>query len=228
MKPNFFLIVLGLLLVLFSYSSAQVPQMLNYQGKLTTPAGAPVNDTLQIVFSIYADEGGATLLWTETQTAVIVEKGVFNVLLGSVNLIPDSVFDGNVRYLGVAIGGDPEMTPLKPMVSVAYAYRAGTADGGGGGWVDDGAVVRLETSYDSVGIGTNSPTAKLEVQGDVFVSGKATIGPGHTNGGVGGFVAGVENYTSGSQPVVGGGNFNSAAGSQATVGGRLSQRSYQG
>jgi len=118
----------GLMLVLFSYSSAQVPQMINYQGKLTDPSGAPVNDTVQMVFSIYVDEGGATLLWTETQTAVITEKGVFNVLLGSANPIPDSVFDGSVRYLGVKVGDDPEITPRKQIVSVPYAYKSLRAD----------------------------------------------------------------------------------------------------
>jgi hypothetical protein len=141
--------------------------MINYQGKLTTAAGAPVNDTLQMVFSIYSDTGGTNLLWTETQPAVVVEKGVSNVLLGSVDSIPYSVFDGSTRYLGVKVGDDPEIIPRKPMVSVAYAYRASTADGGGNsGWVDDGAVVRLADSTDNVGIGTTNPWSKLDVVTD--------------------------------------------------------------
>jgi hypothetical protein len=130
MKTRLFLMVMGLMLVMFYYSSAQVPQMINYQGKLTSPSGAPVNDTVPMVFSIYSDEGGTNLLWTETQTTVIVDKGVFNVLLGSVNPIPDSVFNGSVRYLGVKVESDPEITPRKPMVSVPYAYRASSVGGG--------------------------------------------------------------------------------------------------
>jgi hypothetical protein len=102
--------------------------MINYQGKLTTPSGAPVNDTLQMVFSIYSDEGGTNLLWTETQPTVEVLKGVFNVLLGNVTPIPYSVFDGSARYLGVKVGGDPEITPRKKMVSVSYAYKSFEAD----------------------------------------------------------------------------------------------------
>ncbi len=39
------------------------------------------------------------------------------------------------------------------------------------GWVDDGAVVRLTTSTDSVGIGTVSPTDKLDVIGNVGITG---------------------------------------------------------
>jgi hypothetical protein len=168
MKPLFQIFVIGALLVLLAtLSSAQVPQMINYQGKLTTPAGAPVNDTLHMVFTIYADTGGTNLLWAESQSAVIVEKGVFNVLLGSVDSIPYSVFDGSIRYLGVKVEHDPEITPRKPIVSVAYAYRANVVDGGpSSGWVDDGTVVRLEDSTDIVGIGTANPDprAKLHIK----------------------------------------------------------------
>ena len=114
------------MLVLCAYSFSQVPQMINYQGKLTKSTGAPLDTTIAMVFSIYADSGGTTLNWTETQGAVKVEKGVFNVLLGSVNPISSSVFNGSVRYLGVKVGTDSEITPRKPMVSVPYAYRAGS------------------------------------------------------------------------------------------------------
>jgi microcystin-dependent protein len=131
MKSKYFLIVAGLMLVLFSYSSAQVPQMINYQGKLTKSTGAPLDTTIQMVFSIYADPITQTPLWTETQIAVSVEKGIFNVLLGSVTPIPYSTFDGSVRYLGVRVGGDPEIAPRKPIVSVAYAFKSVEADTAG-------------------------------------------------------------------------------------------------
>jgi hypothetical protein len=69
--------------------------------------------------------------------------------------IPDSVFDGSIRYLGVKVGGDAEITPRKAMVSVPYAYRSGTGGGVSSGWVDDGTRVRLEDSTDYVSIGTS-------------------------------------------------------------------------
>jgi hypothetical protein len=174
---SFVLLVVGtVVFFLCSNSSADVPGMIDYQGKLTTSEGALVNDTVQMTFSIYPDTLGSPADWTETQDSVIVKEGIFNVLLGSVDSIPSSVFDGNIKYLGVQVESDPEMRPLKPMVSVAYAYRAGTTDGGGGGWVDDGGVVRLETISDSVGIGTTAPTEKLDVVGNIHASGSIVSG----------------------------------------------------
>jgi hypothetical protein len=128
-----------------------------------------------MTFSIYTDSVGGSQVWTETQLAVAVSSSIFNVLLGSVNEIPDSVFNDPVRWLGVQVGADPESTPRQRIAAVGYAFRAAEADtaeyarsapgGGGGGWVDDGTVVRLETDTDSVGIGTTSPAAKLDVRG---------------------------------------------------------------
>jgi hypothetical protein len=160
MKKLFSISVFFSLLFLFYFNTlAEVPQIINYQGKLTTNTGASVNDTLPMVFTIYSDTGGTTPLWTETQPAVIVEKGVFNVLLGSVDSIPYSVFDDSIRYLGVKVGGDPEITPRKPMVSVAYAYKANTD----GDWIIDGDnIYRLQGN---VGIGTTSPEVKLHIVG---------------------------------------------------------------
>ncbi len=123
--------ILGFLFVLFcfySLSYADLPKMINYQGKITTPSGALVDTTTSMVFSIYADITGGTALWTKTQDSVKVEYGIFSVLLGSVNSIPDSVFDGNVRYLGTKISDDNEMTPRRAMMSMAYSFHSLFAD----------------------------------------------------------------------------------------------------
>jgi hypothetical protein len=189
MKSKFFFTVMALLMVMCSVSFAQVPQLINYQGKLTKSTGAPVDTTISMVFTIYADSGGTISKWSETQTAVKVEKGVFNVLLGSVSSIPYSVFDGSIRYLGVKVAGDPEITPRKPMVSVAYAYKsfeADTADYARVSMPDADWTIVGDNIYHlngRVGIGTTSPNEQLEITGNLRLpvttstAGIITVGP---------------------------------------------------
>jgi len=152
------------MLIFCTSSSGQVPQLVNYQGKLTKSTGALLDTTIQVIFSIYADSNGTVLKWTETQGAVKVEKGIFNVLLGSANPIPDTVFNGNIRYLGVRVGGDPEITPRKPMVSVPYAYRSATG-AGDNDWTINGDIIYHLNG--DVGIGTTSPNEQLEITGNL-------------------------------------------------------------
>jgi hypothetical protein len=137
MRPARFL-PLGVLILIFAFSSllyAAVPQMINYQGKITTPEGALIDSAgLSMVFSIYDNELDPSPAWAET-LAVDVEKAIFSVVLGNVHPLSPGLFDGTAKYLGVKAGTDPEMTPRKPIVSVPYAMNAGT--GGGGGNCED-------------------------------------------------------------------------------------------
>ncbi|MGB2768989.1 MAG: hypothetical protein WBC88_04615, partial [Candidatus Zixiibacteriota bacterium] len=128
-RKSFVFLTVGMLVFFFaSVASADVPDSINYQGKLTTASGGCLNDTVQMTFTIYADELGISDEWSETQTQVEVKEGIFNVLLGSVNPLPASIFDGSAKHLSVQVESDPEMRPLKPMVSVAYAFHSATAD----------------------------------------------------------------------------------------------------
>jgi hypothetical protein len=144
-----------------------VPTTINYQGYLTNSTGTPINTTISIVFSLYDTASGGTALWTETQN-VVVASGVYSVNLGSVNPIT-LLFDGHY-YLGVKVGTDTEMTPRKALTSVGYAFRAQNADNAGG-WIYSGGTIVLGTGTDKVGIGTSSPTEKLEVIGNLKLGG---------------------------------------------------------
>jgi hypothetical protein len=170
MKRSFQIFVIGALVAaLTTLAFAAVPPMINYQGKLAKPSGAPLDTTTSMVFCIYADPITLNPLWCDTQSAVVVEKGVFNVLLGSQHPIPDSVFDGNVRYLGVKVGNDAEITPRKPMVSVGYAYKSFETDTADYARVappipDNDWIIEGDTIYHlngNVGIGTTNPGTLL-------------------------------------------------------------------
>ena len=124
-KKLFFLFAFILVLSFLNY--AQVPQMINYQGLLSDASGTALNGSYSIEFKIYDSPTGGTVLWSETQTVIVVD-GLFDVLLGSVTPIPYSVFDGADKYLSLKVGSDSEMTPRKRLVSIGYSLRAYEAD----------------------------------------------------------------------------------------------------
>ncbi len=217
------LLAIGFFIFPIASSFAAVPQLINYQGKLTKASGAPVDTTISMVYTIYSDSNGITSKWSETQTSVKVEKGIFNVLLGSTIAIPDSVFDGNIRYLGVKVGSDPEITPRKAMVSVPYAYRA--ASGGGGS--DNKWIFRItDTADTSITTGGNWGIARrgATLFGDmdsthVNLGVSCTTGVSTHSNKYCTVAGGLANTANESATTVGGGYRNMASGFIATVAG---------
>ena len=159
-------------LVLTSLAIADVPQLITYQGYLTSSSGDPLDTTVSMIFTIYDTPTGNPGIWYSGIQSVNVENGLFTYQLGSVNPLPDDIFTDTLRWLGIKVGSDDEISPRTKLTSVVYAYHALRSDtagyslsGGGGGWTDDGTVVRLTTSSDKVGIGTSSPTNMVHIVG---------------------------------------------------------------
>ncbi len=128
--------VIGVCLLVGALSTAAwaIPQMINYQGAMVDTSGVPVDSTLSITFRMWNDPVSVLpgdLLWNETQPVVVITDGLFNVLLGSVNNIPLSVFDDDSVWLEVKVGLNPAMTPRQRIASVAYAFHAWYADTAG-------------------------------------------------------------------------------------------------
>jgi hypothetical protein len=171
-SARIFVLVGGLFFLVFScLAYAGVPQRMNYQGKITTPAGALVDTTIQMVFTIYNSPTDGYNMWTETHPAVVVEKGIFNVILGMINPLDlDDFYFYDSLYLGVKVGADPEMTPRKQIVSSAYAIT----DGDWWEWEGDlyrflGSVYIWPPEYLGAGAGeagSQDGFAKLEVAAD--------------------------------------------------------------
>lgn len=128
-------LTIACIVILVSSSWAQVPQLVSYQGLLTDSAGTPVNGPVSMVFSIYADSSGGNAIWSESHSSVFLLEGRFNVLLGGINSLDDSVFNESNRYLGISVNGEPEMQPRTRISSAPYANRANSIRSSYGGSV---------------------------------------------------------------------------------------------
>ncbi|MCP4413328.1 MAG: hypothetical protein GY808_12270, partial [Gammaproteobacteria bacterium] len=91
-RLNVFMLSLVVLLILSSVTWAQVnfiPTMINYQGFLTDNSGTPLDGSgYEITFALYYDTTGvASVVWEETHSDIIINDGLFNVLLGSIDTL---------------------------------------------------------------------------------------------------------------------------------------------
>ncbi len=144
-----------------------VPRTMTYQAILKDGDGDPMpNESVDITFRIYNDWTAGDLLWDDALAIVTDDGGYFNASLVNLNLPFDEDY-----FLELQVEGESPMSPRAQFSMSAYAARTDTSDYSfaGGGWVDDGPSVRLETSTDKVGIGTSSPTNKLHVVGSESV-----------------------------------------------------------
>ena len=112
---------------LFSILEAAVPHLINYQGKLTDKAGKPLEGTYSVTFKIYdAENGPGTMApWEEKYDNLVVQKGVFSVLLGSLTNL-NLAFD-KPYFLETKVGNEV-MSPRQRIASVGYAIRAEKAE----------------------------------------------------------------------------------------------------
>ncbi|MCX6832433.1 MAG: hypothetical protein NT028_09950 [candidate division Zixibacteria bacterium] len=182
---NVFWIVVWAAVALWSFPTlGAVPQSISYQGQLSSAGGGPVNDTVDLVFSICPDSLCDRPLWTESHSSVIVKDGLFDVLLGSITPIPPSVFLGSVRWLSISKDGVAASRALR-MVSAPYAYRSLLADtayyakSGGGSDCSD---------CDSIFVNAIGPDSVIATSGTALTG--STVGSGGAD------IFGIKGYAS--------------------------------
>lgn len=124
MAITFIIFLTGLFIT--QISSAAIPQLIRYQGKLNDDQGIPLEGDYSLTFRIYDQDTGGVSLWTELQPAVQITQGVFNCLLGQVTEL-DLPFDTDY-WLSIQVNDDAEMAPRQRITSVSYAFRAKVAD----------------------------------------------------------------------------------------------------
>jgi microcystin-dependent protein len=153
MKTKLFTIAI---LLFSSALFSQVPQTMDYSGKLTDGNGSFINGQVDITFRLYDNETGGTALWEETQTGVNLSNGFFHVQLGSATSFPSGLFNNTSLWLGTEVNTDGEMAPRSKLATVAFSQNAGNG-------VPVGAVMPF--------MGVNPPTGWLVCNGQSIATG---------------------------------------------------------
>lgn len=105
-------------------ASAEIPQVISYQGKVTDTGGTPVADgTYTMRFRIYNAASGGTLRWDSGNRSIQVTDGVFNVLLGESPQPAINLPFAEDYWLLVTFDGVSQ-TPRQQLASAGYAYMA--------------------------------------------------------------------------------------------------------
>lgn len=120
---------LPLFVCLFAVTAnASFPHLMNYQGRLDNANGDPVADgNYNVTFRLLNVSSGGSALWQETQTVTTVD-GVFSVLLGSLDTIPESIWYQDSAFLEIQPQGSDPVLPRSLLSVVPYAWRARNSD----------------------------------------------------------------------------------------------------
>lgn len=110
-----------------------IPNLINYQGRLTDTDGNPVTDGEHLVtFTIWSDPAGtapADREWISPDCPVLTINGLFNWQLGSRESLPPWVIaNDSALWLGIRVGADPELSPRTRLCAAPYAYKAWKAE----------------------------------------------------------------------------------------------------
>ncbi|MFN8453923.1 MAG: hypothetical protein U0401_04495 [Anaerolineae bacterium] len=159
---------------------AVIGSAFTYQGRLNS-GGAPANGSFDFQFKLFDAAGGGTQIGgVATKAATSVANGLFTVSLD----FGWDAFNGQARYLETAVrpagsGGYTTLSPRQTLTPQPYALHSSSSlalhapDGSptNAVYVDNNG---------NVGVGTTSPSEKLEVKDGHILLGSTTIGSNAT------------------------------------------------
>jgi len=117
--------------------------------------------------------GGDKIIDGSVGTSDLANGSVSEAKLVDGSVSTAKIQDGTIQFSDIGTNGAVDGQVMKRSGSTWVA--ANDEAGNSGGWADDGAAVRLTTGSDAVGIGTASPSKKLEVAGSIKVGANDTV-----------------------------------------------------
>lgn len=134
-----------------------------YQGKLADN-GAPATGHYDMVFRVFDADVGGTQIGSDIGAAVPVAAGLFTIDLD----FGPSIFDASPRWLEAEVNLQP-LAPRQQITSTPFAQTAIAAHYAHAPWITSGA--NLYYHAGNVGIGTSTPSARLDIGGEAGTDG---------------------------------------------------------
>jgi hypothetical protein len=120
-----FLLAIGVFYLTATMVESTVPYYLTYQGILRDSAGNLVTGAKSMTFKIYDASTSGTEKASFGPTSITASNGQYTAQIGLISS-PTTVFDGNDRWLEIAVEGIT-FSPRLKINSVAYAIKADSA-----------------------------------------------------------------------------------------------------
>ena len=181
---HLFLLLLLTTLTLSFRSSAQAPQAIPYQAVARDNSGAALaNQTINLQLSIHDVFTNGIIVYQETQTTTTNSFGLFTLNIGQGTPILGTLaginWGSGSKFIQVEMDptGGTAFTDMgtTQLMSVPYALSSGDNQ-----WIKNGNDI-TNNNTGNVGIGTTTPTALLEVNGDAKINGLIVGARGGSN-----------------------------------------------
>ena len=162
---------LAALLLWTPSASADAPPLIPVQGTLYDAMGTPIDCTLSVDFTLYADAVGSMPLWSDTVN-VTFREGVFATYLGAGSPLNTVIFrDYSQVFVGISVDGDSEMDlyalATSPWAGWAdYSGDAALLNGQDADDIVDDAILEADTLYSPLGHTTDWNDI-INVPGDI-------------------------------------------------------------
>ena len=156
------LVLSGAFFVFVNLANAQLTTKFTYQGRLNN-SNSPFTGNVDLSFTLWDSlSGGAQIGAADVHNGVAVTSGLFTVEVNDAGEFGATAFDGNGRWLQIAVNGTP-LTPRQPLNAAPYSSFA-LVSPGSGLWTGSASAI-MNTNGSFVGVNRTAKVSGAEYFG---------------------------------------------------------------